>query len=100
MPSKWGVEGRTKDLFRDEVTAPAVAYGISPLCSNDTRSGERSAVYLPFPAVSIFVLLPDFCRGVFAFICSLEFSAVNLLNTSKIMLADNRIYFVKFALNE
>ena len=43
---------------------PLLHNGLSPLCSNDTRSGERSAVYLTFPAVSIILyFLPDFSRG-------------------------------------
>ena len=43
---------------------PLLHNGLSPLYSNDTRSGERSAVYLTFPAVSIILyFLPDFSRG-------------------------------------
>ena len=79
---------------------PLLHIGTLPYVATILGRAKGRLFICPFLAVSIFVLLPDFCRGVFAFICSQEFSAVNLPNTSKIMLADNRIYFVKFALNE
>ena len=56
---------------------PLLHIGKPPLCSNDTRSGKRSAVYsLPFEIGFVSVTLPTaFCRGVFAFMDRLGRSA-------------------------